>query len=294
MTKGKQVVVTVASGPPAEKLDYTFTSFAQNPFLELHAFIVDTRLPERRLPGITYHLKAPDPAFSHPMRDLYYRRWSFLDELDAEFALVVDNGDVLCLQPMPEIPALLRGAAVAAAVEHEGGRYLAGQRYVSCYLNAGVTFWDVPASREMRRQIVQRGRTRFRSVEDQLTLNEVLHTRYWDQLVILPSQFNYRAYLHRGRKGWPVVNSLDGVVIYHNDFCIDSAKRLLPVNPRAALPDLKPDLAPLTPREQFWRRLAHRREPHFMRPSIFKDLVDIRNGGLNKAVKAFLGRTRNQ
>ncbi len=294
MTKGKQVAVTVASGPPAEKLDYTFTSFAQNPFLELHAFIVDTRLPERRLPGVTYHLKAPDPAFSHPMRDLYYRRWSFLDELDAEFALVVDNGDVLCLQPMPEIPALLRGAAVAAAVEHEGGRYLAGQKYVSCYLNAGVTFWDVPASREIRRQIVARGRARFRSVEDQLTLNEVLHTLYWDQLVILPSQFNYRADLDHGRRGWPVVDSLDGVVIYHNPFGIATAKELRPVKPRAVLSELEADTRPLTRREQFWRQMAHRREPHFMHHSLFKDLLDARKGGLIRILRAFWGSARGK
>lgn len=288
MTKGRQVAVTVASGSHAEKLDYTFTSFSQNPFLELHAFIVDSKLPERRLPGVTYHLRGPDPAFSHPMRDMYYRRWSFVDELDAEFALVVDNGDVLCLQPMPEIPTLLRGAAVAAAVEQEGGRYLAGQKYVSCYLNAGVTFWDVPASREMRRKIVERGRARFRSVEDQLTLNEVLQTLYWDQLVVLPTQYNYRAYLHHGRQGWPVVDQLDGVVIYHNAFCIDAARKLLPVRPRAALPALAPDPAPLTPREQFWRRLEHRREPHWIKKPLFEGWASIRGGGLRRAVCGLL------
>jgi len=296
MIAGKQVVATVASGSHAGKLDYTFTSFAQNPGLELHAFIVDHHLPERQLPGIIYHLKEPDPAFSNPMRDMYYRRWSFIDELDAEFALVVDNGDVLCLQPMPSIPELLRGASVAACVEHDGGRYLAGQRYVSCYLNAGVTLWNVPKSREMRAEIVQRGRTRFRNIDDQLSLNEVVQTRYWDQLCILPSQFNYRSYIHEGRKGWPVVNTLDGVVLYHNSFCIDAAKKLLPVNAKAALPELEPDGRPLTTKEQFWRRLDQRGEPHFMNPSYFRDTIDLRNGGIRgiwRAFAAFFGKTKS-
>src|SRR5579862_8593532 len=120
MSATKQAVLTVAFGNFADRLDRTFTSFAQNPFLELHAFIVGDRLPEKRIPGITYHLRPPDPAFSHPLRDAVYRRWLFIDDLDVEYALVVDNQDVLCLQPIPEIPVLLRGAAFGASVEHAG------------------------------------------------------------------------------------------------------------------------------------------------------------------------------
>ena len=78
----------------------------------------------------------------------------------------------------------------------------------------------------MREEIVKRGRDRFRSVEDQLTLNEVLHTLYYDQLILLPSQYNYRAFLAPKRiRGWPTVTHLDGVMIYHNSFCIDAAKK---------------------------------------------------------------------
>src|SRR4051812_25085932 len=102
MAAPRQIVATFATGPFAEQLDQTFTSFAQNKFLELHAFVIGERLPERQLPGITYHLFKPDPAFMDPMRDAYYRRLVFLDSLGAEFALIVDNSDVLCMQPLPE------------------------------------------------------------------------------------------------------------------------------------------------------------------------------------------------
>src|SRR5215471_5501448 len=96
----KQVVVTVASGGHAERLDETFTSFARNPFLKLHAFIVGDRLPSNRRPEIEYHLVAPDPGFQDPMRDMYYRRFLFIDELGADYALIVDNSDVLCMQTL--------------------------------------------------------------------------------------------------------------------------------------------------------------------------------------------------
>lgn len=265
MPAPRQAVVTAAFGPHAEMLDNTFTTFARNPHLELHAFVIGGRLPERQCPGVTYHLEAPDPAFSHPMRDLYYRRLLFLDSLGAEFALLVDNADVLCMQPLPQLPALLRGAALGACVEHAGSRYLAGEGYTSNYLNAGVTFWNVPASRQMRREIAARGRARFRSVEDQLTLNEVVHTRHPDQLVILPCQYNYRAHLAPLRlRGWPTVTHLDGVKIYHNLRCIEAAKRLIPTQPAAVLPDVPPDAGPLTPWQQFWRRVRHRFSPHYV------------------------------
>ncbi|MDB6018289.1 MAG: hypothetical protein JWR19_2778 [Pedosphaera sp.] len=291
MIRGKQVVVTVASGSHAEKLDDTFLSFTQNPALELHAFIVDYKLPDKRFPQITYHLVAPDPAFSHPLRDMYYRRWEFIDRLDAEYALVVDNGDVLCLQPMPDIPVLLRGAAVGACVEHEGGRYLAGQKYVSCYLNAGLTLWDVAASREMRAKIVERGRAKYRGVEDQLTMNEVIQTLYYEQLIILPCQYNYRPYIGLKKSNWPTLNELDGVVCYHNSYCIEHAKRLLPVKTHAELPPLEADANPLTMREQFWRRLQQRREPHFVDGSFFRDIFDFRNASLGRIYKTLFGKT---
>src|SRR5258706_7072304 len=188
MSSPRQIVATIATGPFAERLDSTFTTFAQNPFLELHAFIIGEKLPERRLPNITYHLFKPDPAFMHEMRDAYYRRLLFLDEVGAEFALLVDNSDVLCMQPMPNLPQLLRGAAFAAVPEHAASRYLAGQGWTGCYFNAGGTFWNLPASKAMREEIVARGRTRFRSVEEQLTLNEVIHKRSYDQIIPLPSQ----------------------------------------------------------------------------------------------------------
>lgn len=255
----RQAAVTMASGSHAEKLDNTFTSFARNPFLELHAFVIGDRLPERRLPQISYHLIPPDPSFSHPMREIYYRRLALLDELGVDYAVVVDNHDVLCMQSIPELPALLRGAAAGACVEHDGGKYIAGQGYTSSYFNAGVTFWHVPASRQIRADIVARGRARFRSVEDQLTLNEVLHTRYYDQMIILPCQYNYRPCLAPTRvRGWPTVTHLDGVRIYHNAHSIEAARRLVPSPAKADLPDLQADQGPLTPRQLFWRRVQHR------------------------------------
>ena len=265
MSKSKQVAVTAAFGDFAGRLDRTFTSFAQNPFLELHAFIVGGKLPDKQFPGVHYHLKPPDPAFSHPLRDAVYRRWLFLDELDAEFALVVDNQDVLCMQALPEIPTLLRGASFGACVEHSGGRYIPGQQYTSSYINCGVTFWHVPSSRKIREETVARGRACFRNIDDQRSINEVVQTRYYDQMLLLPCQYNYRAFLPPFRhKHWPTVTSLDGVMIYHNSQCIEAAKKLLPVKPKAELPDLPRDLAPLTPRQQFWRRFQERMKPHIV------------------------------
>jgi hypothetical protein len=265
MPMPRQIAVTVATGPFAERLDNTFTTFAQNKFLELHAFIIGEALPQRRLPEITYHLFKPDPSFMDPMREAYYRRLLFLDELGAEFALLVDNSDVLCMQPIPELPQILRGAAFAAVPEHAASRYIDGQGWTSCYFNAGVTFWDVRASKEMREAIVRRGRTRFRSVEDQLTLNEVIHTCYWDQIIVLPSQFNFRAHYKFSQRGWPTVSSLDGVLIYHNSTCAAEVKKLIPLKSRATLRDLVPDTAPLSDWQKFWRKVQLRRQQHMVR-----------------------------
>ncbi len=258
----RQVAVTVVYGAHVERLARTFTSFAQNPFLELHAFVLGDRLPENRLPEVTYHLRAPEPAFSHPMRDADFRRWLFIDELDAEYALVVDGHDALCLQPLPEIPDLLRGGSVGACVEHSGGRYLGGRLYTSNFLNAGVTFWHVPSTRQLRQEVNARGRTRFRNlVDDQTCLNEVIHTRYFDRLTILPCQYNYRGYLRRKQRGWPTVLHLDGIRIYHNTYCIEEAKKLPAVKPKADLPPLEPDPERLSPSQQWWRRLQYRLRP---------------------------------
>ncbi len=265
-TPVRQAVVTVASGGHAEKLDKTFTSFAQNSFLELHAFVIGDQLPQRQLPGIHYHLKAPDPSFSHPMRDLYYRRLEFIDELDIDFALIVDNADVLCLRGLPGIDTLLRGASLGACVEHAGSRYLHGQGYVSNYFNAGVTFWNVVRSRKIREEVVARGRRCFRSIEDQLTLNEVVHTRYADETIILPCQYNFRANLAPFRlRRWPTVTSLDGVRIYHNVHCVEAAKRLPPVAHMAVLPELPQDFGPLSNFDKFVRRLKSRFDPHYVK-----------------------------
>ncbi len=256
---GRQAVLTVVYGTHAERLDFTFASFAQNPHLELHAFVLGDRLPARQVPGIRYHLRAPDPAFSHPMRDADFRRWLFLDELEVDYALVVDGGDVLCLQPLPPLPDLLRGACLAGCVEHKGGRHLGGGAYTTNYLNAGVTFWNVPASRELRRQVIERGRTRFRNlVDDQLALNEVIHARFFDQVTILPCHYNYRASLGPRPRGWARTSSLDGIRIYHNRHWIEAARRLRPVPPCAELSPLAPDPGPLRPWQQRWRRFLTR------------------------------------
>jgi len=51
-------------------------------------------------------------------------------------------------------------------------------------------------------------------------------------------------------------------MIYHNSHCIEAAKKLIPVKPRAELPDLLPDPGPLDDRQQFWRRVRERLKPH--------------------------------
>lgn len=248
-------------GSHAERLGETFTSFAINPFLELHAFILGDALPAKRAPGVTYHLIEPENTFSLIYREANYRRWEVIDQLDVDHVLVVDGIDVLCLQPIPELPQVLHGSLVAAAVEHAGGRFMFGPQYTSTYLNAGVSFWDLKGSREMRAEILKRGRTRFRSKsDDQHTFNEVLHHRY-DQLRLLTYHFNCRGVLQRRVRGWPTLTNLDGVLIYHTDD-VAIAKTMMPVKPRTRLPALEPDSSPLTPREQLWRNVKNRFQPH--------------------------------
>jgi hypothetical protein len=266
MTPLRSAVVTVAFGQAVENLDWTFASFAQNPNVALHAFILGDHLPGRQLPEIQYHLVQPITDFSHPLREVYFRRLELIDELEVDWALVVDSYDVLCLQPLPPLAEILQGAAMAACVEHLGCRRVMGQGYTANFLNGGVFFWDVKASREIRREITARGRARFRTVaDDQYCINEVIQTKHYDRLRILPCQYNYRAYLKKRQRGWPTVEHLDGVMMYHNAACMAEAKKLLPVKPKADLPPLESDSHPLTPREQFWRRLRTRLEPHVVK-----------------------------
>ena len=267
MNSGSSAIVTVAFGHSTEHLDHTFASFGdKNPGIPLHAFVIGERLPNSRIAQVTYHLIASSPDFSHPLREVYFRRHELIDELGADHVLVVDSYDVLCMQPLPEFSAILAGFAVAAATEHMGSRYVLGQGYTANYLNGGVTFWNVARSREMRKEIGRRGRAHFRiPADDQMVINEVVQTKYFDQVRILPCQFNYRAYLNKRQRGWPTVDHLDGVLIYHNAACIEEAKRLPGVKPRAHLPDLPSDQAPLDARQQFWRRFRQRFVPHVIK-----------------------------
>lgn len=259
----RSAIVTVAIGQATEKLDYTFASFAMTQGVELHAFILGERLPERRVPEIQYHLITPIPDYSHPLREVYFRRHALIDELSVDYALVVDCFDVLCLQPLPAFEPLLANCAVAGCVEHAGSRYILGQGYTSNFLNGGLTLWNVARSLEIRREITERGKRRFRTVaDDQFVINEVLMTKYYDQVRILPCQYNFRAHYRIKQRGWPTVNTLDGVVVYHNATCMDAVKRLPPVKARAELPPLMADARPLTPKEQFWRRLRQRFIPY--------------------------------
>ncbi len=254
----KQVVVTAVYGNHADRLDYTFKSFARNPDCELHAFVVGRELPKRRVEAITYHQRDADAEFGHPLRDVDFRRWLFLDDLKADLALVVDGMDVLCLRPLEPFESLLKGGWVGAAVEHAGGRYLAGGLYTSNFVNAGVTFWDIKASAPIRQEIAARGRRRYRNqVDDQLALNELLHTRFMDRLTLLPCHYNYRGSLGRKPFGWPTTRNLDGVRLYHNRHWIEQAKRLSPAGKAdlSSLPEDKRNPGQWTAR---WRRLGMR------------------------------------
>jgi hypothetical protein len=259
----KQAVVTIATSAHAELLDSTFATFLDNLGFEFHAFVIGGEIPSRRIPGVQYHLRKPDPSFRHPLREMYYRRFLFLDEIGTDYALLVDNSDVISMQALPTLESLLRGAAFGGCVEHQGSRYLRGQGYTSNYFNAGVTFWNISESRGMREEIVERGRKRFRSVEDQLTLNEVIQSKYFRNSIVLPCQFNFRAHFQFYKRGWPTVPSLDGVVIYHNSFCVAQAKAARAnVRATAELPELAADGEKMSGAALFIRRLIHRFEQH--------------------------------
>ena len=148
----RSAIVTVAMGRSTEQLDYTFTSFAAyNPGIPLHAFILGAQLPKRQLDGIHYHLVTPVPDFSHPLREVYFRRHGLIDQLDVDNVLVVDSLDVLCLRPLPSFDSILRDFAMAACVENVGSRYILGQGYTSNFLNGGGTFWNLARVRGSRR-----------------------------------------------------------------------------------------------------------------------------------------------
>jgi len=257
--------MTVASGGHAERLDQTFLSFSRNPGLHLHAFIIGTELPKKRLSEITYHLKEPDPAFGDPMRDLYYRRWLFVDDLSEDYVCVVDNSDVLCLQNLPAFDRLLQGRAIAGCSEHPASRYIAGQGFTTNYINCGVLFFDRAGSRAIREEVVARGRARFRSVEDQLTFNEVVQTCHYDELALLPCQYNFRAHYRFHEPKWPTVETLDGVKIYHNAASMAEARKTGSFAALAALPEFVADQKPLTKFQKILRKVLLRRERHWVR-----------------------------
>lgn len=258
-------VVTLATGRAITKLDYTFSSFGKTPGIELHAFILDHRLPPRTVPGISYHLLPPAGEYSDPLREIYYRRMAVLDEIGAAYVLTVDCIDVLCVQPLPPFPDLLAGAHVGGCTEHAGSRYLLGQGYTANFLNGGVMLWDVANSRDIRQEITRRGRMHFRTVaDDQYNLNEVIQTKHYERLRILPCQYNFRAYIGKRRRGWPRVKNLDGVVIYHNAACMDRARQMCSQR-HAELPALPDDGGPISKARQFWRKVHLRLQPHIVK-----------------------------
>ncbi len=267
---GRQVIITTVFGAGAEQLGRTFSTFAVQPETELHAFVIGSSLPSNRLPKIQYHLVEPDSRFVSARRNALFRRWLLPDQLDAEYALVVDGTDVICVRPLPSFDKLLRGASLAACTEWGGPVAIPGQGYTSTYLNAGITFWHLPSSKEMRAEIAERGRRHYRGpFDDQTALNEVMLTRYFDQVVILSSQFNWRAFYKKnyqrtwrnGWKGWPRVDRLDGVYLYHNQFCLDAVLQTMRsghLRDRAELPSLPEDSHPLSGWTMFSRRMLHR------------------------------------
>jgi hypothetical protein len=265
---GRQVIITTVFGSGAEQLGSTFSTFASQPDAELHVFVIGSSLPVTRLPRMEYHLVESDSRFVSVRRNALFRRWVFPDLLDAEYALVVDGTDVICVRPLPPFSELLRGASLAACTEWGGPVAIPGQGYTSTYLNAGISLWHLPSSKAMRAEIVERGRRHYRGpFDDQTALNEVMLTSYFDRMVILGSQYNWRAFYGKNyrtwRTGWrsyPRVDSLDGIYMYHNQRCLNEVlecmKKAPPEN-RAPLPSLPEDEHPLSGWSLFSRRLLH-------------------------------------
>ncbi len=265
----RQVIITTVFGPKAESIAKTFATFTKVPNAQLHVFVYNPGLPRNRHPQIAYHLVTPEPALVSVRRDALFRRWILPDGLDADYALVVDGTDAICIHPLPPFRDLLRGASVAGAPEWGPPVRVLGQGFTSTYINGGVTFWDLKASAGIRQQIVLRGRQCYRGpFDDQTTLNEVVNTSFFDQLTVLPPQFNWRALYkknfrswHHNFRNWPRVDSLDGVQIYHNQHCVDEVLAAIAnrkPEPKASLPELPADTHPLSNFELLKRRLAHR------------------------------------
>lgn len=266
---GRQVIVTTAFGSGVNRLKETFTSFLKLQDTELHVFVYGSSLPDALVPGLKYHLVKPDPRFVTTRRDALFRRWTWPDTLDAEFALVVDGTDVVCLRELPRFERILRGASVAGAPEWWPPMKIEGQGFTGAYINGGVTFWHLPSSKMIREEIVARGRERFRGeYDDQTVLNEVVHTKYFDQLVLLPSQYNWRALYKKDFRGWqhqwrawPRKDNLDGVYLYHNNNAVREVVRDFEDSepkPFSELPTYPQDQLPLSRWEMFKRKLTHR------------------------------------
>jgi hypothetical protein len=93
-------------------------------------------------------------------------------------------------------------------------------------------------------------------------------TKYFEDVVILGSQFNWRAFYKRnyrtwqnGWRSWPRVDNLNGVYLYHNQRCSDAVLetvRIAPPERRAELPVLPEDRQPLSGWTLFARRMLHR------------------------------------
>jgi hypothetical protein len=225
----RSAVVTVAFGHPTEQLDYTFASFGINEGVPLHAFILG-----KEFPGAGS--KALLTTSSSRCRTSRIRSGDLFSpdrvERSAGGGRRAGRGFVRCALP----------AKAAAVREHPwrqrcGGLCRAhgrplrhGPGYTANFLNGGVFFWKVAASQDIRAEIVARGRRHFRTVaDDQFVINEVVQTKHYDRLRILPCQYNYRAYLNRRQRGWPTVTHLDGVLMYHNATCMEEAKKMLSV-----------------------------------------------------------------
>jgi hypothetical protein len=121
----------------------------------------------------------------------------------------------------------------------------------------------------MRAEIVERGRRHYRGpFDDQTALNEVMLTRYFEKVVVLSSQFNWRAFYRKNYRTWqngwrpyPRVDNLDGIYLYHNQRCLNEVlEGLKASSPKANadLPALPEDQQPLSSWTMFSRRLLHR------------------------------------
>src|SRR5215471_7996486 len=112
-----QVIMTTVFGQQAENIAKTFASFCKVPNSELHVFVFNKSLPQNRHSQMQYHLVEHDPSLVSVRRDALFRRWTLPDELDAEYGMVVDGTDAICLHPLPPFEDLLGNGIVAAAPE---------------------------------------------------------------------------------------------------------------------------------------------------------------------------------